>query len=148
MFNYSWEKVLFYQFLDTNAALLMHSEFILKRSTSKVIIFVLDGEKYHYSTRILQAVTNDGATRNVYLGNLSPLDISEEEIINDLSIYGPIECIKTIQKRVLHLFIFLVLPRLFVVLIIYNQKNILKYIMVKIVVHLLLKLNNIMLLNI
>ena len=58
---------------------------------------------------VLQAVTNDGATRNVYLGNLSPLDISEEEIINDLSIYGPIECIKTIPERVLHLFIFLVL---------------------------------------
>ncbi|CQB89871.1 Uncharacterised protein [Chlamydia trachomatis] len=56
--------------------------------------------------------------------------------------------LKLFQKRVLHLFIFLVLPRLFVVLIIYNQKNILKYIMVKIVVHLLLKLNNIMLLNI
>ena len=87
---------------------------------------------------VLQAVTNDGATRNVYLGNLSPLDISEEEIINDLSIYGQLNVLKLFQKRVLHLFIFLVLPRLFVVLIIYNQKNILKCIMVKIVVHLLL----------
>lgn len=90
----------FISFLDTNAALLMHSEFILKKINIKGYnIRVGWGKNTAIQPGVLQAVTNDGATRNVYLGNLSPLNISEEEIINDLSIYGPIECIKTIPEK-------------------------------------------------
>lgn len=90
----------FISFLDTNAALLMHSEFILKKINIKGYnIRVGWGKNTTIQPGVLQAVTNDGATRNVYLGNLSPQDISEEEIINDLSIYGPIECIKTIPEK-------------------------------------------------
>ena len=51
MFELFLGKIVVLSVLDTNAALLMHSEFILKKINIKGYNIRVDGEKYHYSTR-------------------------------------------------------------------------------------------------
>jgi RNA recognition motif-containing protein len=44
------------------------------------------------------AVQQSGASRNVYLGNL-PEDVSEEELREDLSKFGPIDTVKIVREK-------------------------------------------------
>ncbi|ODV94006.1 hypothetical protein PACTADRAFT_51744 [Pachysolen tannophilus NRRL Y-2460] len=89
----------FISFLDESSALLFHSDAILKRLTIKQNdIRIGWGKNSQLQPVVLNAVNRYGATRNVYLGNLSP-DITEEELENDLKDFGPIDTIKIIPEK-------------------------------------------------
>ncbi|EMG50106.1 hypothetical protein G210_4876 [Candida maltosa Xu316] len=89
----------FISFIDTNSALLFHSDCVLKKLCIKNHnIRVGWGKDSPILPNILEAIQRDGATRNVYLGNLDP-NVTEEEIREDLSNFGLIDSIKIIPDK-------------------------------------------------
>ncbi|WPK25854.1 hypothetical protein PUMCH_003187 [Australozyma saopauloensis] len=94
----------FISFVDQQSALLFHSDCILKKLNIKGNdIRVGWGKNSQIQPAVKEAIQRDGATRNVYLGNLhNPVTgqmISEEELREDLSCYGVIDCIKIIAEK-------------------------------------------------
>ncbi|KAL6454267.1 MRN1 RNA-binding protein MRN1 [Candida maltosa Xu316] len=90
----------FISFIDTNSALLFHSDCVLKKLCIKNHnIRVGWGKDSPILPNILEAIQRDGATRNVYLGNLDP-NVTEEEIREDLSNFGLIDSIKIIPDNI------------------------------------------------
>lgn len=94
----------FISFVDQQSALLFHSDCILKKLNIKGNdIRVGWGKNSQIQPAVKEAIQRDGATRNVYLGNLhNPVTgqmISEEELREDLSCYGIIDCIKIIAEK-------------------------------------------------
>lgn len=94
----------FISFVDQQSALLFHSDCILKKLNIKGNdIRVGWGKNSQIQPAVKEAIQRDGATRNVYLGNLhNPVTgqmISEEELREDLSSYGVIDCIKIIAEK-------------------------------------------------
>jgi RNA recognition motif-containing protein len=89
----------FISFLDGSSATHFHSDAILKKLNIKgQDIKVGWGKPSQVPTSVQLAVQQSGASRNVYLGNL-PEDISEQEIREDLSKYGPIDTIKMVREK-------------------------------------------------
>ncbi|KAH3684165.1 hypothetical protein WICPIJ_004859 [Wickerhamomyces pijperi] len=89
----------FISFLDESSALLFHSDAILKRLSIKdKDIKIGWGRPMQISPVVKENVGKDNATRNVYLGNLSK-NITEAELINDLSNYGLIDTIKILPAK-------------------------------------------------
>jgi len=89
----------FISFLDKSSALLFHSDAILKRLTIRDNDIKIGwGRNAPLSSIVLNAIQRDGATRNVYIGNL-PKDITEEQLVNDLSEYGTIDTIKILNDK-------------------------------------------------
>ncbi|RMD44677.1 hypothetical protein DV735_g456, partial [Chaetothyriales sp. CBS 134920] len=89
----------FVSFLDSSSATHFHSDAILKKLNVKgQDIKVGWGKPSAVPTSVALAVQQAGASRNVYLGNL-PDDITEEEIREDLSKYGPIDTIKMVREK-------------------------------------------------
>ncbi|CAN3354665.1 RNA-binding protein Mrn1p [Diutina catenulata] len=94
----------FISFVDHQSALLFHSDCILKKLSIKGHdIRVGWGKNSPILPAVLEAIQRDGATRNVYLGNLTnPATgemITEDELRADLSCYGVIDCIKIIPDK-------------------------------------------------
>lgn len=94
----------FISFIDLQSALLFHSDCILKKLSIKGNdIRVGWGKNTPILPAIKEAIQKDGATRNVYLGNLhNPATgemITEDELRADLSNYGVIDCIKIIHEK-------------------------------------------------
>jgi len=94
----------FISFIDLQSALLFHSDCILKKLNIKGHdIRIGWGKNSTILPAVLEAIQRDGATRNVYLGNLNnPATgqiITEEELREDLSSYGVIDCIKIIPEK-------------------------------------------------
>ncbi|KAM9907056.1 hypothetical protein OXX79_001197 [Metschnikowia pulcherrima] len=94
----------FISFIDAQSALLFHSDCILKKLNIKGNdIRVGWGKNTPILPAIKEAIQKDGATRNVYLGNLhNPANgelITEDELREDLSKYGVIDCIKIIHEK-------------------------------------------------
>ncbi|KAI5970019.1 hypothetical protein CANMA_000922 [Candida margitis] len=94
----------FISFIDHQSALLFHSDCILKKLNIKGHdIRIGWGKNTPILPAVLEAIQRDGATRNVYLGNLNnPITgelITEEELKNDLSCYGIIDSIKIIPEK-------------------------------------------------
>lgn len=94
----------FISFVDQQSALLFHSDCILKKLNIKGNdIRVGWGKNSQIQPAVKEAIQRDGATRNVYLGNLhNPVTgqmISEDELREDLSCYGIIDCIKIIAEK-------------------------------------------------
>lgn len=94
----------FISFIDHQSALLFHSDCILKKLSIKDHdIRIGWGKNTSILPAVMEAIQRDGATRNVYLGNLNnPANgelISEEELREDLSCYGVIDCIKIIPEK-------------------------------------------------
>lgn len=94
----------FISFIDLQSALLFHSDCILKKLNIKGNdIRIGWGRNSPILPAVMEAIQRDGATRNVYLGNLNnPLTgdlITEAELRDDLSCYGIIDCIKIIQDK-------------------------------------------------
>lgn len=94
----------FISFIDLQSALLFHSDCILKKLNIKGHdIRIGWGKNLTILPAVLEAIQRDGATRNVYLGNLNnPATgqiITEEELREDLSTYGVIDCIKIIPEK-------------------------------------------------
>lgn len=89
----------FISFIDTNSALLFHSDCVLKKLCIRGHnVRVGWGKDNPILPSILEAIQRDGATRNVYLGNLSG-NIDEEELREDLSTFGLIDSIKIIPDK-------------------------------------------------
>lgn len=94
----------FISFIDLQSALLFHSDCILKKLNIKGNdIRVGWGKNSPILPAVKEAVQKDGATRNVYLGNLhNPITgdmITEEELREDLSVFGVIDCVKIIKEK-------------------------------------------------
>ncbi|CAI5760627.1 unnamed protein product [Candida verbasci] len=94
----------FISFIDQQSALLFHSDCILKKLNIKGHdIRIGWGKNSAILPAVMEAIQKDGATRNVYLGNLNnPLTgnlITEEDLKEDLSCYGIIDCIKIIPEK-------------------------------------------------
>lgn len=104
----------FVSFVDESAALLFHSDAILKRlHIDGRDIKIGWGKPTPIDPVIATAVANDGATRNVYIGqlntgpnlaaqasvDLSEPVITEEKLRLDLQEFGEIDCIKIVEDR-------------------------------------------------
>lgn len=94
----------FISFIDLQSALLFHSDCILKKLNIKGHdIRIGWGKHSSILPAVMEAIQRDGATRNVYLGNLNNPStgqiITEEELREDLSSYGVIDCIKIIPEK-------------------------------------------------
>lgn len=104
----------FISFLDESSALLFHSDAILKRlNIGGRDIKVGWGKPTPIDPVVTAAVSNDGATRNVYIGRLNtdrdlapqfgadPRDLiaTEEKLRADLDFYGEIESVKIIVEK-------------------------------------------------
>lgn len=94
----------FISFIDAQSALLFHSDCILKKLHIKGNdIRIGWGKNAPILPAVMEAIQRDGATRNVYLGNLNnPVTgeiILEDELREDLSTFGVIDCIKVIPDK-------------------------------------------------
>lgn len=94
----------FISFVDPQSALLFHSDCILKKLSIKGHdIRIGWGKNSSILPAVMEAIQRDGATRNVYLGNMNNPNsnemITEEELREDLSNYGVIDCIKIIPEK-------------------------------------------------
>lgn len=94
----------FISFVDPQSALLFHSDCILKKLNIKGHdIRIGWGKNSSILPAVMEAIQRDGATRNVYLGNMNNPNsnemITEEELREDLSTYGIIDCIKIIPDK-------------------------------------------------
>lgn len=94
----------FISFIDHQSALLFHSDCILKKLNIKGHDIKIGwGKNTPILPAVLEAIQRDGATRNVYLGNLNnPINgkmITQDELKEDLSCYGVIDCIKVIPEK-------------------------------------------------
>lgn len=89
----------FISFLDSSSATHFHSDAILKKlSIRGQDIKIGWGKPSQVPTSVALAVQQSGASRNVYLGNLSE-EVTEEELREDLSKFGPIDTIKIVREK-------------------------------------------------
>lgn len=89
----------FISFLDKSSALLFHSDAILKRLTIRDNDIKIGwGRNVPLNSVVVNAIQRDGATRNVYIGNL-PKDITEEQLVKDLEEFGTIDTIKILNEK-------------------------------------------------
>ncbi|KAI9892297.1 MAG: hypothetical protein M1814_001496 [Vezdaea aestivalis] len=89
----------FISFMDGSSATHFHSDAILKKLAIRgQDIKVGWGKPSLVPTSVAVAVQQSGASRNVYLGNLSD-DVSEEELREDLGKFGPIDTIKIVREK-------------------------------------------------
>lgn len=92
----------FISFVDPQLALLFHSDCILKKLSIKGLdVRVGWGKNAPIAPQVAEAIQCDHATRNVYLNKLNGASekISEDELRDDLSAFGPIDCIKIIPDK-------------------------------------------------
>lgn len=89
----------FISFLDGSSATHFHSDAILKKlSIRGQDIKVGWGKPSQVPTSVALAVQQSGASRNVYLGNLGE-DVTEDELREDLSKFGPIDTVKIVREK-------------------------------------------------
>lgn len=89
----------FVSFLDEKAAMVFHSDAILKRLTiDNHEIKIGWGKPTAVPPVVASCVTRYHATRNVYLGNI-PSDTTEAELVSDLAEYGEIETVKILPEK-------------------------------------------------
>lgn len=89
----------FISFLNHASASHFYSDAALRQlSINSHDIKVGWGKSSSLPAAVALAVSQDGATRNVYIGNL-PDDITEEEIREDMSQFGAIDTIKLIKDK-------------------------------------------------
>ncbi|CAI4054188.1 hypothetical protein SUVZ_16G1030 [Saccharomyces uvarum] len=94
----------FISFVDESAALLFHSDAILKRlNIGDRDIKIGWGKPTRIDPIVAARITTDGATRNVYIGRMTvegeESHLSEEQLRADLQEYGEIDCIKIIKEK-------------------------------------------------
>lgn len=97
------KRCAFITFVDLQLALLFHSECILKKLNIRGCdIRIGWGKLVPLFPAVGEAIKRDGATRNVYLGNLHSAQgapVTEAELRADLGLYGLIDCIKIIPEK-------------------------------------------------
>lgn len=94
------KKCAFISFLTPTAATHFYSDALLKKLSlnNDQEVKVGWGKSSSISPHIAVAVSQDGASRNVYVGNL-PDDITEAEIRSDLGKFGTIDTIKLLKDK-------------------------------------------------
>ncbi|KAI9802614.1 MAG: hypothetical protein M1833_001688 [Piccolia ochrophora] len=89
----------FISFLDGSAATHFHSDAILKKLCIRgQDIKIGWGKPSQVPTSVALAVQQSGASRNVYLGNLSE-EVTEQELRDDLGKFGPIDTVKIVREK-------------------------------------------------
>lgn len=89
----------FISFLNHASAFHFYSDAILRKlSINSYDIKIGWGKPSSLPPQVALAVSQDGATRNIYLGNL-PNDITEEEIRQEMSKFGKIDTINLLKDR-------------------------------------------------
>ncbi|KAK5200804.1 hypothetical protein LTR16_004844, partial [Cryomyces antarcticus] len=89
----------FISFLDSSSATHFHSDAILKKlSIHGQDIKIGWGKPSQVPTSVALAVQQSGASRNVYLGNLSE-DTTEDELREDLGKFGLIDTVKIVREK-------------------------------------------------
>ncbi|EER24157.1 RNA recognition motif containing protein [Coccidioides posadasii C735 delta SOWgp] len=89
----------FISFLDSSSATHFHSDAILKKLSIKGNDIKIGwGKPSQVPTSVALAVQQSGASRNVYLGNLSE-DVAEEELREELGKFGPIDTVKIVREK-------------------------------------------------
>ncbi|KAJ9639483.1 hypothetical protein H2199_006517 [Coniosporium tulheliwenetii] len=89
----------FISFLDSSSATHFHSDAILKKLAIRgQDIKIGWGKPSQVPTSVALAVQQSGASRNVYLGNLSE-EVTEEELREDLGKFGPIDTVKIVREK-------------------------------------------------
>lgn len=89
----------FISFLDGSSATHFHSDAILKKLAIRgQDIKVGWGKPAQVPTSVAVAVSQSGASRNVYLGNL-PEEVTEAELREDLGKFGPIDTVKIVREK-------------------------------------------------
>ena len=89
----------FISFLEGSSATHFHSDAILKKlSIRGQDVKVGWGKPSQVPTSVALAVQQSGASRNVYLGNLSE-DVAEAELREDLGKFGPIDTVKIVREK-------------------------------------------------
>ncbi|KAI9804426.1 MAG: hypothetical protein M1825_001325 [Sarcosagium campestre] len=89
----------FISFLDGSSATHFHSDAILKKlSIRGQDIKIGWGKPSQVPTSVAIAVQQSGASRNVYLGNLSE-DVTEQELRDDLGKFGAIDTVKIVREK-------------------------------------------------
>lgn len=89
----------FISFLDGSSATHFHSDAILKKLSIKgQDIKIGWGKPSSVPTSVALAVQQNGASRNVYLGNLGE-ETTEDELREDLSRFGPIDTVKIVREK-------------------------------------------------
>lgn len=89
----------FVSFLDDKAAMLFHSDAVLKRlCINGHDINVGWGRQLPLDPLVESSVARYHATRNVYLGNL-PFDTTEDQLTADLKDFGEIEAVKILSDK-------------------------------------------------
>ena len=89
----------FISFLDASSATHFHSDAILKKlSINGQDIKIGWGKPSSVPTSVALAVQQSGASRNVYLGNL-PEEMTESELREELSKFGPIDTVKIVREK-------------------------------------------------
>lgn len=92
----------FVSFVDESAALLFHSDAILKRlNIDGRDIKIGWGKSARIDPIVAAKIQSDNATRNVYFGHLNeePAVTDEETLRRDLAQFGPIDSIKFVQEK-------------------------------------------------
>jgi RNA recognition motif-containing protein len=89
----------FISFLDVPSAQIFHTDATLRKLTiGGQEVKIGWGKPSSISASVMLAVQQNGASRNVFLGNL-PDDMTREEIEEDLGKFGAIEHIKLIKEK-------------------------------------------------
>ncbi|KAK4935283.1 hypothetical protein LTR66_015476, partial [Elasticomyces elasticus] len=89
----------FVSFLDGSSATHFHSDAILKKLCIRgQDIKIGWGKPSQVPTSVALAVQQSGASRNVYLGSL-PEEMTEDELREDLSKFGPIDTVKIVREK-------------------------------------------------
>lgn len=89
----------FISFLDAGSATHFHSDAILKKLSIKgQDIKIGWGKPSAVPTSVALAVQQNGASRNAYLGNI-PEDLTETDIREELSRFGPIDTVKIVREK-------------------------------------------------
>lgn len=89
----------FISFLNHASAYHFYSDAILRKlSINSYDIKIGWGKPSSLPPQVALAVSQDGATRNIYLGNL-PDDITEDEIRQEMSKFGKIDTINLLKDR-------------------------------------------------
>ena len=89
----------FISFLDGSSTTHFHSDAILKKLCIKgQDIKIGWGKPSSVPTSVALAVQQSGASRNVYLGNI-PEEVSEDELREELSKFGPIDTVKIVREK-------------------------------------------------
>lgn len=92
----------FISFIDESAALLFHSDAILKRlNIDGRDIKIGWGKPTKIDPLVASKIAMDGATRNVYIGHLNeePIVDDEKTLREDLSQFGEIDSIKLVKEK-------------------------------------------------